>query len=164
PRLLICDEPTSALDPVGRKEVLDVLKRISGGTTVIFSTHILADVERVCDRAAVLHGGKIVLNGTLAELKAGHGQGGLRIEFASAEDKNRFRELFGVHGHEAGVHGHEAGLNDETVLTINAPEAQHLAALRALAGAGIVPIRFELLEPTIESLYLEALGKEKKCS
>ena len=52
PRLLICDEPTSALDPAGRKEILDILRKISSTTTVLFSTHILSDVERICDHAA----------------------------------------------------------------------------------------------------------------
>lgn len=61
PRLLICDEPTSALDPLGRKEILDILQQVKGKTTVIFSTRILSDVERVCDQVAVLHKGKLAL-------------------------------------------------------------------------------------------------------
>ena len=48
PLLLICDEPTSALDPVGRKEILDILLAVKEQTTVLFSTHILSDVERIC--------------------------------------------------------------------------------------------------------------------
>ena len=48
PKLLICDEPTSALDPVGRKEILDILMAVREQTTVLFSTHILSDVERIC--------------------------------------------------------------------------------------------------------------------
>ena len=52
PKLLICDEPTSALDPVGRKEILDILHKISKTTTVLFSTHILSDVGRICDHVA----------------------------------------------------------------------------------------------------------------
>ena len=47
PKLLICDEPTSALDPIGRKEILDILKEASSETTILFSTHILRDVERI---------------------------------------------------------------------------------------------------------------------
>ena len=60
PKLLICDEPTSALDPKGRKEILSILQQIKGETTVVFSTHILSDVERICDRAGILYGGKLV--------------------------------------------------------------------------------------------------------
>lgn len=68
PKLLICDEPTSALDPLGRKEILDALLAAKKETTVIFSTHILSDVERVCDRAAMLHNGVVTLDGTMEEL------------------------------------------------------------------------------------------------
>ncbi|MFD2831005.1 ABC transporter ATP-binding protein [Corticicoccus populi] len=60
PKLLICDEPTSALDPGGRMEILNILKEIKSETTVIFSTHVLTDVERICDQAGVLHEGKIL--------------------------------------------------------------------------------------------------------
>lgn len=69
PELLICDEPTSALDPVGRKEILDILRQLKGSTTVIFSTHILSDVERICDRVAVLHKGKIAAESAVGDLK-----------------------------------------------------------------------------------------------
>lgn len=60
PKLLICDEPTSALDPKGRIEILNILKKIAGETTVIFSTHILSDVERICDKAGILYDGEII--------------------------------------------------------------------------------------------------------
>lgn len=93
PKLLICDEPTSALDPMGRKEILDILMEIKGKTTVIFSTHILSDVERICDRAAFLHQGKIALSGSLQELKARHGASDTTIEFASKSDKEKFMAL-----------------------------------------------------------------------
>ena len=69
PKLLICDEPTSALDPVGRREILDILLSAKEQTSVLFSTHILSDVERICSDIAILEGGKIVLGGTIDELK-----------------------------------------------------------------------------------------------
>jgi len=93
PKLLICDEPTSALDPLGRKEILDILLEIKGKTTVIFSTHILSDVERICDSAAVLHRGKLVLCGGLQELRARHGASDKTITFASGADKENFLSL-----------------------------------------------------------------------
>jgi ABC-2 type transport system ATP-binding protein len=61
PKPLICDEPTSALDPVGRKEILEFLRQVKDKTTVIFSTHIISDVERTCERIAVLDKGKLAL-------------------------------------------------------------------------------------------------------
>lgn len=60
PKLLICDEPTSALDPKGRRDILGILKSIKSETTVIFSTHILSDVEQICDRVGILKDGHII--------------------------------------------------------------------------------------------------------
>ena len=70
PKLLICDEPTSALDPIGRKEILDILTAVKEQTTVLFSTHILTDVERICTDVAFLNGGVIEVQGKLADIKA----------------------------------------------------------------------------------------------
>lgn len=69
PKLLICDEPTSALDPIGRKEILDILLSVKDRTTVLFSTHILSDVERICTDAALLEGGRIAMQGSIEELR-----------------------------------------------------------------------------------------------
>ena len=152
PKLLICDEPTSALDPVGRKEILEILKQISGETTVVFSTHILSDVERICDRAAVLHGGKIVLDGTLAEIKANHKRDSLRIEFLSETDKQRFLEK--IPSEYLGRDGEPA--QEITLHSGNVPEMER-TALQILTQNDILPVRFELLVPGIENLFLEIL-------
>lgn len=69
PRLLICDEPTSALDPIGRKEILNILAAVRERTTVLLSTHILSDLEKICDRIGVLNDGKLAFEGSVAEIK-----------------------------------------------------------------------------------------------
>jgi ABC-2 type transport system ATP-binding protein len=69
PRLLMLDEPTSALDPVGRRVVRDLLRELrSREVAVMLSSHLLSEVELVCDRVAILVGGRIVASGTPAEL------------------------------------------------------------------------------------------------
>jgi len=151
PTLLICDEPTSALDPVGRKEVLDILTQIRGDTTVIFSTHVLSDVERICDRAAVLHKGHIVLNGTLSDLKAQHGSNGLRIEFSHPDDTARFLALVS----EGLVTSHT---DSEVVLGTTTDETTEMSMLRLLSDNDILPVSFEILEPSVENLFLEAVS------
>lgn len=70
PKLLICDEPTSALDPVGRKEILELLKSVKDRTTILFSTHILSDVERICTDVAFLDQGTVKLQGKLSQLRS----------------------------------------------------------------------------------------------
>jgi ABC-2 type transport system ATP-binding protein len=72
PELLVLDEPMSGLDPVGRKEVRDLISNErAAGRTIFFSTHILSDVEMLCDEVAILRRGKVVVRGKLAELLKG---------------------------------------------------------------------------------------------
>jgi ABC-2 type transport system ATP-binding protein len=69
PELLILDEPMSGLDPVGRKEVRDlILSERSQGRTIFFSSHILTDVETLCDRVTILRKGEVVVSGKLSDL------------------------------------------------------------------------------------------------
>ena len=150
PKLLICDEPTSALDPVGRKEILDILLAVKQQTTVLFSTHILSDVERICDRVAVLHDGVIQLIGTLQELKAQHKAETLALEFQSQVDCKKFFDLMveRIADLKCDVNG-----NEVTIHTDDLPKTQ-TQAMELLVQEGILPIRIEALEPSIESLFL----------
>lgn len=86
PELIFLDEPTSALDPIGRKEVLETIKTISQHCTVFFSTHILSDVERVCDRVGILRQGELIAEETIQELRHRFGQNALRLEVAGGAD------------------------------------------------------------------------------
>jgi ABC-2 type transport system ATP-binding protein len=87
PSLLMLDEPTSALDPMGRKEVLDMLLSLRGRTTVFFSTHILSDVERICDTVAILDEGVVVAQSPIDELKARYGAEKVVVEVESGADE-----------------------------------------------------------------------------
>ena len=71
PELVLLDEPCSALDPLGRREVLDLIARLRGGATVVFSSHILADVQEVCDTVGILREGALVFEGPLQRLLVG---------------------------------------------------------------------------------------------
>jgi len=78
PDLVFLDEPTSALDPVGRKEVRDIIVELrSRGITVFLNSHLLSEVQQVCDRVAVIDRGRVVASGTMAELL---GSGEIRIQ------------------------------------------------------------------------------------
>ena len=69
PQLILLDEPCSALDPIGRREVLDTISRLRETTTVLFSTHILSDVEDVCDSVTVVNEGKALYGGSVNGIK-----------------------------------------------------------------------------------------------
>ena len=74
PQLILLDEPCSALDPIGRREVLDTISRLKGKCTVLFSTHILSDVEDVCDSVTVVNDGKTLYGGSVNDIKKSEGQ------------------------------------------------------------------------------------------
>jgi len=79
PRLLFLDEPMSGLDPIGRREVVDLVRELkASGVTIVFSSHILHDVEVLCDRVAILRAGRLLASGTLEALLE-QGDGGSEI-------------------------------------------------------------------------------------
>ena len=74
PQLLLLDEPCSALDPIGRREILDVIFRLKSKSTVLFSTHLLSDVEAVCDSVTVVDHGKALYEGTVSGIRKSNNQ------------------------------------------------------------------------------------------
>jgi ABC-2 type transport system ATP-binding protein len=87
PAVLLLDEPVSALDPIGRREVLDLMRELRGEATVFYSTHILDDVERVSTHVAILDGGRLVRSAPTAELLESFDQDRLRIVIGRADDR-----------------------------------------------------------------------------
>ena len=110
PRLLMLDEPTSALDPVGRRIVRDLLLELKArGVSVLLNSHLLSEVERVCDRVAILVGGRIVARGSPAELARPRGvevdvDGGMR-SFPDAERERVPEIVAGLVGAGERVYG-----------------------------------------------------------
>lgn len=151
PKLLICDEPTSALDPVGRKEILDILRQVKASTTVLFSTHILADVERICDQVGILESGKIMLSGTLAEMRAHGRRDRLLVAFAGDDDLRAFlaEPRISAYAHEAVPDEHAVILTSEDLRTLQW-DAMHVFGEKQL-----LPQKYEVMEPTLENLFLE---------
>ena len=84
PSVLLLDEPVSALDPIGRREVLDLMRELKGEATVFYSTHILEDVERVSDHVAILDGGRLVRAAPTADLLASFAEDRLRVVLIGA--------------------------------------------------------------------------------
>ena len=144
PKLLICDEPTSALDPVGRKEILDILLAAREQTTVLFSTHILSDVERICTEAAFLSDGKIAMQGTIAELRNKRSSDGFIVETEQKEAADTLIKVFSVLKHM-----------EQNVLVFHGSEDQFFAIMQYIAENRIPVQKIERMEPTLESLFLE---------
>ncbi len=144
PKLLICDEPTSALDPVGRKEILDILLAARAQTTILFSTHILSDVERICSEAAFLNDGKVAMQGTIAELRGMRPSDGFLIETERKEDADMLRRAFG-----------DGKAAENNTVVLHGSTEQFYDIMRFVAENRIPVQRMERMEPTLESLFLE---------
>jgi ABC-2 type transport system ATP-binding protein len=83
PKLLILDEPVSALDPLGRREVLDMMREIKQETTILFSTHVLHDAEEISDDILIMHNGQIAISGSIGSVIEQYQKPILQIEFES---------------------------------------------------------------------------------
>ena len=153
PKLLLCDEPTSALDPVGRKEILDILSVVKSQMTVVFSTHILSDVERICDRVAVLHDGELALCGGLEELKSGHKRDEMILELMNEEDAKKVQGMLRL----------TEGITDvnrsRLSLTILVQDVQKsgFQILALILKEQIQVLKYEVQEPNLETLFMEVV-------
>ena len=148
PKLLICDEPTSALDPVGRKEILDILLAVREQTTVLFSTHILSDVERICTDVAFLHDGVICVQDTMSAIKTRFRTDSYMMETANEADRDAIRRAFPT-----------VKATEGNVLTCTEWDTPVFDVLRFVADQRIPLLKWERSEPTLESLFMEVTKK-----
>lgn len=148
PQLLICDEPTSALDPVGRKEILDILVSAKEQTTVLFSTHILSDVEKICTDVALLHNGKTAMQGSLSKIKEIHLSDDFEIIVENKDDADKLNEIFV-----------QCRLLDTNRLLLKNSEEKLSEVLSYIAQNNISINKIERQEATLESLFLEVVEK-----
>ena len=148
PKLLICDEPTSALDPVGRKEILDVLSTAREETTVLFSTHILSDVERICTDVAFLNNGTADLQGKLSDIKSKYRSEEYLLETGDEASLQLLLKSF-------------AGMRrtGENRLAFRETESSFFDVLSFVAEMKIPLLKAERVEPTLESLFMEVVEK-----
>ena len=149
PKLLICDEPTSALDPVGRKEILDILVASKDETTIMFSTHILSDVERICDRIAFLHQGKLALSGSIGDIKKMNTKEEYVVVVQNKDDSSLLQMQF-----------HNAVKVDDYTLKIHVDSENSVKQImQFLLEKSIAIERIEKCENTLENLFMEVVGK-----
>lgn len=153
PMLLICDEPTSALDPVGRKEILDILSVAKDRTTVVFSTHILSDVERICDSVGILDQGKLALQGKVAEIKNSYRKDVVQIELANGSGIETVMKKLKEKSFVSKISRADAKLTIQ--LTGQEQDAKRI--LQYLAGEDVSLLRYEIMEPSIENVFLEVV-------
>ena len=157
PAVLFLDEPASALDPVGRKEVLDLIERLRGRCTVFMSTHILADVERVCDGVGIIARGRLITQGPRADLLARYAVPAFELE-ADAGSEGALAGWAAAQRRQPWVTA--ASVSGRTVrLTVSDVAAAKQALLPAVVAAGLALTRYEMVQPSLEDIFLRLVGE-----
>ena len=147
PKLLICDEPTSALDPIGRSEFLDLLSSLRGEMTIIFSTHILSDVERISDRVGILDDGILKVNDTLDNLKNDYSKPQIVLDFDSENTAKKANVLLNQQAYQ-----------DNSQLIIDYRDSYQESAksiLEKLLKSGLIPISLNRQLTSLEDIFTE---------
>lgn len=152
PKVIFLDEPVSALDPQGRKEVIDIIQSLKGKVTVFFSTHILSDVERVCDRVVIINEGIILLEDTIENIKAMSDTREIEIESDGASIK-LLNELIKEEKYLTNIH-----LNHQSMtLTVDDLDVARLHLNKVIHENKIMIKKIMIKEPTLEDIYMKVV-------
>ncbi len=147
PELIIMDEPFSGLDPVNATLLMDTLVSLRGeGKAILFSTHRMDQVEKLCDSIALISRGKLLLSGSMREIKSSYPRNRVQVVF-SGDDW--FLQHAGVV--EAKNY---SGIAELKLVD----EASAQAVLAAALSRGTVISKFEVMEPTLEEIFIERVG------
>ncbi|WP_340021577.1 ABC transporter ATP-binding protein [Paenibacillus sp. FSL K6-1096] len=156
PKLLILDEPTSALDPVGRSEVLELIRSLGGELTILLSSHNLYEVEQVCDRILMMDQGKVIADDLLVNIKSRSALNTLELQTESLELLQAAASLLSGHPQvlEAEV------LEERKMLSLNVADIRQaqLYIPHLLSDAGIPLTLFRMTEPTLEQFFLKMVN------
>lgn len=149
PEILILDEPTSSLDPQGRKEILDLIYSLKGKKTVFFSTHILTDVERICDRIGILKEGRLLLEDSIENIKRRYWKRRILIGVDNSERllkrlRENLKPVF-----------LDVRDNNSIILEVTDISSALRDIPRIIVQEDLILERLELLEPSLEDIFLE---------
>ncbi len=149
PELLVLDEPFSGLDPINQ-DVLEeiVLEFHKKGTTILFSTHLMDQAERLCERVCLISKSKKVLDGDLREIKAAERKGVVAVEFTGPDTWLAGPEVAHIEPHNGAMH------------LLLRDGADHQAILRRGVESGAVITRFDLVEPRLHEIFVRRAGAE----
>ncbi|MCL2355068.1 MAG: ABC transporter ATP-binding protein, partial [Oscillospiraceae bacterium] len=152
PKILLLDEPVSALDPMGRKEIFELLNKLRGKMTVVFSTHIIDDIERVSDKLIIINYGKKILDGSIAELKSKYATNIIELKFMNGEDKEKFVKSFNFKDFTLE--------DDEDSLRFKVPSLDIQSDIfKVLTDEKISILSLGILTPTLEEIFVEEVSK-----
>jgi ABC-2 type transport system ATP-binding protein len=156
PRVLFLDEPASALDPMGRRDMLETINSLRGRTTVFISSHILADVERICDRVAIVNRGKLVALGSIDDLRRQQGSSVflVQVEEDPAELVSQISRASWVSAVESAsteqLHALRVEASDLDTAKTQLP--------RLVYESGLTMLKYELMSASLEDVFMDVVG------
>ena len=156
PSVLFLDEPVSSLDPAGRRDVLEMISRLRGTCTVFMSTHILNDVERVCDRVGILDHGRLIAEAPMDELLASHARPILELDPEPGQDAAG-DVLVAMVRAQAWTRDVRVEHGLVRVFVTDADRAA-IEMLPLVVATGVRLGRFERVRPTLEDVFLALVG------
>jgi ABC-2 type transport system ATP-binding protein len=149
PELLILDEPTNGLDPKGMADMRAIIRRVGRGErTVLLSSHLLGEVQQVCDRVGVIQRGRLVIEGTVEELRGGSGI------LVRVEPLEKAREI------AADLDGVEGAQIRDGMLMVDADPGRAAEVNAGLVSAGLRVSELRPVERSLEDVFLELTGGE----
>ena len=156
PEVLFLDEPASALDPAGRKEVLDLIESLRGQCTVLMSTHILADVQRVCDVIGIIARGKMIVQSRRETLLAQFATPVFEIECADTTRLQRWADSLRQRAWVTAV-----SVDNVTArVVVKDTELAKRELLASAVQADLMLDRYEEIKPSLEDVFLRLVGEE----
>jgi len=161
PKVIFMDEPTSALDPIGRREVLELVSRLKQNATIFMSTHILSDVERVCDMVGIINKGNLITVSSVSDLQKQYTCSMFEMEFQ--EDGSRLVESFKhipwlANPEFVADHGHP--LVRVTAVDITRAKKE---LPQVIGESGLTLTRYELVMPDLEDIFVNVInGRDTK--
>jgi ABC-2 type transport system ATP-binding protein len=156
PEVLFLDEPISALDPTGRKEILDLISSLRGKCTVFMSTHILADVERVCDTIGIIDQGKMLVEAPQSELLSRYTIPAFEVEVVAGHETDLNQWLKTQRKQNWILNIQAEGVKAR--ITVKDVEKARKALFNSLNSTGLPVQRFEVVTPTLEDIFMQVIN------
>ena len=148
PELLILDEPFSGLDPINQDVLEEIVREYHArGTTIVFSTHLMDQAERLCERVCLISKSRKVLDGDLKEIKAAERRGIVAVEFEGPDTWIQGPEIDRIERKEGSLH----------LILKDGQDHQHILNRAVASGARI--LRFDLIEPRLHEIFVRHAGE-----
>ncbi len=156
PEVLLLDEPVSALDPVGRKEVLELIETLGGQATVLMSSHILADVERVCGVVGIIARGRMIVQSQRDALMDRYAQPVFDAETVDAASARRWADIIKTEPWIAGI----SVERDVVRITVKDFPRARKELLASAVAHDVTLRRYEETRPSLEDVFMQLVEKE----